>query len=104
MALSSASRELVDMLHSKPLSSALLGACLALTAITYAILALTWSMPGYERTDAETFWLSTWPALFLAYPVVGSLVAARQPRNAVGWLFCAVGLLWALSFSAAAYA
>jgi signal transduction histidine kinase len=94
----------VDILRSKPLPLALLGACLALTATTYAILAMTWSMPGYERTDGETFWLATWPALFLAYPIVGSLVAAWHPRNAVGWLFCAVGLLWALSFFTAAYA
>src|SRR5215213_9923831 len=92
------------MLRSQPLPSTLLGACLALTTATYAILALTWSMPGYERTAGETFWLSTWPVLFLAYPVIGALVAARHPRNPVGWLFCAVGLLWAFSFFNAAYA
>ena len=94
----------MNMLRSQPLPSVLLGACVALTAATYFILALTWSTPGYERTAGETFWLSTWPVLFLAYPIVGSLIASRHPRNAVGWLFCAVGLLWALSFWTAAYA
>ena len=94
----------MNILRSQPLPSALLGACLALTAATYVILALTWSMPGYERTPGETFWLSTWPVLFLAYPVVGALVAARHPRNPVGWLFCTVGLLWAFSFATGAYA
>jgi hypothetical protein len=29
----------------------------------------------------------------LAYPAVGALVVARHPRNAVGWIFCAVGLI-----------
>lgn len=92
------------MLRSKPLPLALLSSCVALTAATYVILALAWSTPGYERTSDETIWFSSWPILFLAFPVVGSLIAAWHPRNGVGWLFCGVGLLWAFSFSAAAYA
>jgi hypothetical protein len=36
-------------------------------------------------------------ALFLAFPLVGALIASRRPKNAVGWLCLAVGLLWALS-------
>lgn len=90
-------------LRSHPLPSLLLGACVALTAAAYVAMALAWRTPGYERTGMETYWFSTWPALFLAYPVVGALVAACHPRNAVGWLFCAVGLLWALAFVATAY-
>jgi hypothetical protein len=30
---------------------------------------------------------------FVAYALVGALVVARQPRNAVGWLLCAAGLV-----------
>ena len=29
---------------------------------------------------------------FLAFPVLGALVASRQPRNAIGWIFIAIGL------------
>ena len=29
----------------------------------------------------------------VAYAAVGALIVGRQPRNAVGWLFCAVGLV-----------
>jgi hypothetical protein len=36
-------------------------------------------------------------AFFLAFPLVGALIASRRPENAVGWLCLAVGLLWALS-------
>ena len=31
---------------------------------------------------------------FVVYAAVGALIAARQPRNAIGWLFCAFGLLY----------
>jgi signal transduction histidine kinase len=92
------------MMRTQPVAAALFVACVALSVATYVLLAMSWTTPGYARTDNETFWLSTWPALFLAYPVVGALIAARQPGNAVGWLFCAVGLLWQLSFLAGAYA
>ena len=36
-------------------------------------------------------------ALFLAFPLVGALIASKRPENAVGWLCLAVGLLWMLS-------
>jgi hypothetical protein len=36
-------------------------------------------------------------AFFLAFPLIGALIASRRPENAVGWLCLAVGLLWALS-------
>ncbi|HSL01665.1 MAG TPA: hypothetical protein VK869_15115 [Rubrobacteraceae bacterium] len=34
--------------------------------------------------------------LFLAFPLVGALIASKRPQNAVGWLCLAVGLLWTL--------
>jgi hypothetical protein len=34
--------------------------------------------------------------LFLAFPLVGALIASKRPKNAVGWLCLAVGLLWML--------
>jgi hypothetical protein len=36
-------------------------------------------------------------AFFLAFPLVGALIASKRPKNAVGWLCLAVGLLWSLS-------
>ncbi len=43
------------------------------------------------------------PLLTLTYGVVGTLVAARHPRNPIGWMFCATGFLSALSMLSAGY-
>jgi hypothetical protein len=33
---------------------------------------------------------------FLVFPLVGALIASRHPRNPIGWICLAVGLLWML--------
>ena len=43
-------------------------------------------------------------ATLLPFPVVGAIVAARHPRNAIGWIFCGVGLLVGLNTLAHGYA
>ena len=35
---------------------------------------------------------------FLAFPIVGALIASRHPKNPVGWICLAVGLLWMIIF------
>jgi hypothetical protein len=34
---------------------------------------------------------------FLAFPLVGALIASRRPRNPIGWICLAVGILWMLA-------
>ena len=41
---------------------------------------------------------------FVAFATVGALVASRQPRNAVGWIFLAIGLLVGLSVAGGEWA
>src|SRR5215210_321652 len=36
--------------------------------------------------------LVTLSVLALAFSIVGAIIASRQPRNAIGWLFCGVGV------------
>ena len=33
----------------------------------------------------------TLSVLALAFSVVGAIIASRQPRNAIGWIFCGIG-------------
>jgi hypothetical protein len=35
---------------------------------------------------------------FLAFPIVGALIASRHPNNPVGWICLAIGLFWMLIF------
>ena len=42
--------------------------------------------------------------VLLTYPTVGAVIATRQPGNAIGWLFCAVGVPFALTSFCYAYA
>jgi hypothetical protein len=48
-------------------------------------------LPEEERLDAIDVLFSLG---FVVYAGVGALIAARHPRNAVGWLFCAFGVLY----------
>lgn len=40
----------------------------------------------------------------LMFGVVGALVLSRRPDNAIGWIFCAIGVLWATGAIAVEYA
>ena len=55
--------------------------------------------PFYGPVDAA-FYLAT----VLTFSVVGAIVASRQPRNAIGWLFCGVGLVLGINSLAGGYA
>src|SRR5215203_2339421 len=42
--------------------------------------------------------------LFVSFAAVGALVASRQPRNTIGWIFCAIGLFLTSSGASGQYA
>lgn len=41
---------------------------------------------------------------FMVFPTVGALIVSRLPRNPIGWIFCAVGVLIGFWFFAGQYA
>src|SRR5829696_5331735 len=55
--------------------------------------------PFYNPVEA-VFVLAT----VLTFSVVGAIVASRQPRNAIGWIFCGIGLVVSLNSFTGSYA
>ena len=43
-------------------------------------------------------------ATVLTFSVVGAMIASRQPRNAIGWIFCGIGLVVSLTSLSGSYA
>ena len=80
------------------------GACVALTIAECVLVALNFGTPGLNNVGAlDTFLNILFSIAFLAFPTVGALVASRYPRNAIGWIFLAVGLTLTVSFVANEY-
>src|SRR5919107_3392044 len=55
--------------------------------------------PYYGPDDAVILLTSV-----ITFSVVGAIIASRQPRNAIGWLFCGVGLVMGINSLAGGYA
>jgi hypothetical protein len=66
---------------------------LALTALSLLLLVLNLSRPD---VPVYSFWAEN--VLFsIGYSTVGAVIVPRMPHeNRIGWLFCAIGLLWAV--------
>jgi hypothetical protein len=66
---------------------------MALTALSLLLLILHSSHP---EVPVYTFWAEN--VLFsVGYSTVGAVIVPRMPpENPIGWLFCAIGLLWAV--------
>jgi hypothetical protein len=69
-------------------------------------LALAVISQGLLVVNADpTFWESLALALvWFLFPIVGALIASRQPGTAIGWIFCALGLVTVTGDVAAQYA
>jgi hypothetical protein len=80
---------------------------LVLTGCGLGLLALNLSHPGTRVYDYLTL-AHTWvqsPLLAIGFSTVGAVVASRsREANHIGWLFCAVGFLFAMDHLAGSYA
>ena len=67
-------------------------ACFATVAV------LEWindPLPGSDWGDESSACIV--PLVILTFPLVGSVIASRQPRNAIGWIMLGIGLFTGLS-------
>ena len=81
------------------LSVVLFAGGVSLARMTMSILP---DLPHDSEADpvSAVFTLAT----VLTFSVVGAIIASRQPRNAIGWLFCCIGLVVGLSSFTGGYA
>ena len=79
---------------SRWLPRALLAGVVALVVASWLLFALAAPARLPEDVGFDASWVLVLFAL--SFSLVGALVAMRLPRNAIGWLFLAEGVLWGL--------
>ena len=79
-----------------------LSVALVPVGFTFGVLALSASLPSGREPILPL--IAVEEVLLLAYGTVGALIASRRPENAIGWIFCAVGLALAVASTASGYA
>src|SRR5918997_4836428 len=83
-------------------SSWALSVALVPVGFAFGVLALSASLPPGREPILPL--IAVVEVLLLAYGTVGALIASRRPGNAIGWIFCAVGLALAVATAASGYA
>ena len=84
-----------------------LAGLVAATSVGLCVVAAILAGSNSPALDVGLNWFqSAVPRLLLGslYGVVGALVLVRRPGNRIGWLFCALGLLWPVESFAEQYA
>ncbi len=76
-------------------SVAALSLAIFVASVALFVLARSAPVPGGSGASRTVLDLSV-SLPFLAFPIVGALIASRRPRNPVGWICLADGLLWML--------
>lgn len=75
--------------------------CMAALVVAFTVLHLgLWtlaSLPGAVDSRGRA-------GVGIAFALVGALIITRRPRNAIGWLFCAIGFSFSLHGALDAYA
>ena len=72
---------------------------LALTALTFLLIALDLSL----NAPIYFYWLES-TIIAVGYPVIGAIIASRLPAHPIGWICCAIGLLAAVQHFSGEYA
>ena len=72
---------------------------LALTALTFLLIALNLSL----NAPIYFYWLES-TIIAVGYPVIGAIIASRLPAHPIGWICCAIGVLAAVQHFSGEYA
>jgi hypothetical protein len=80
------------------LAWAFAGLTLAMVVATVALFVLARSSHVPSSLGASTIGDVALFMSFSVFPVIGALIASKRPRNPIGWICLADGLLWALIF------
>src|SRR5918911_5510035 len=72
---------------------------LALTALSFLLILLLLR----SNTPIYYYWLET-SMVAVGYSTVGAIVASRLPHSPIGWLFCAIALIFGVAHFTAEYA
>ena len=67
---------------------------IAFFVVTAILNFTTEPMPGNEGIGTDWLFVLT----TAAFPLVGIMILARQPRNPIGWILMGIGLGWSLPF------
>ncbi|MBA2313273.1 MAG: hypothetical protein H0V97_10820 [Actinobacteria bacterium] len=65
---------------------------MAISLLSFILLRTGEGAPSWGEIASESLFLI---AMF-SFPMVGVLIASRQPRNPIGWILLAIGLVWEL--------
>jgi hypothetical protein len=76
---------------------------LSLTMFVAGVALTFLSLSGAPDTRPSSTWGTVGGLLvfvpFLAFPLVGALIASKRPHNPIGWICLTTGLFWMLIFS-----
>src|SRR5215207_8741118 len=76
--------------------------CVAAIGLYLATLSVVLQTPSSWGTGGLSAVLYVYLP-FLAFPLVGALVASRRPENPIGWICLAVGILWMIMLISTSY-
>jgi signal transduction histidine kinase len=82
----------------------LCGVCVLLVALTVLLDYVTGDVPLPPDARLGLAFIMPLGLLSLTYLLVGAVIASRLPTNPIGWIFCGVGLVYAVQRFALAYA
>jgi hypothetical protein len=90
-------------MSARRLAWSLWAVCVALTLVGWLFLILNGGTE-HENSIGSPAFDALFGLLFLTFPTVGAAIAARDPRNPIGWLFLVAGLGGSLEDSLLGYA